>query len=104
MATDKNLYTVARAQHPTDVEAAMPNLEKLVAPLVLLNGRTLRERIERFINRSLLWEEWLDVRRDWCMLYHAYHCDAVLGDSQGVERCGQIGRMQGCQYVLLEVV
>jgi hypothetical protein len=105
MATDQNLYTIARAVvKPSDIESALPHLQKLAGTMTILNGRELRVAVERFIQRSLLWEEWLDVRQDWCRVNHAYHCDAVLGDSCAVERCAQIGRHQGCDYLLLEIV
>jgi hypothetical protein len=104
MATDRNLYAVARTVRPREVEAAAPHLAKLATPLVLLNGRELRQDVERSINRSLLWEEWLDIRRDWCNANLAYLCDAVLGDPDAIARCSEIARLQGHEYLLLEVI
>jgi hypothetical protein len=100
MSTDSKLYAVAQTIRPADITAPRAP----VGGVVVVDARRLRQDVERAINRSLLWEEWLDVRREWCRRNHAQQCDAMLGDTRAVLLGASVAKANGCDYLLLEIV
>lgn len=104
MSTSRELIEQAqRDVKPRDVICAGPVPE--AGTLTPLDCGSLRRLVERIsAQRRLNWEEWMDVRTDWCRCFRAGYVACVRGDTMSVRLAAQQAEREGKTYLLIDYI
>ena len=70
--------------------------------LTVLDANALRRLAER--ERRMVWEEWLDVRKEWAHAHRAGFVECTRNDFAAVVRAAQQTLRCGDHYLLIEFV